>query len=71
LGAQRFSGLAKKRIIPLLTIRGPPPAEKKALPIAKKKMPKEEELDSDEERARENETPEEKMARMIRDYDED
>ncbi|UZJ56096.1 hypothetical protein CBS101457_005416 [Exobasidium rhododendri] len=70
LGAQRVSGLAKRRIAPLLTIRGAPPAPKKALPIPKNKRPKEEELDSDEERARENETPEERMARFIREHEE-
>lgn len=67
----RVPGLIKRKIAPLLTHLGEPPAKRKAIPIPKSRRPKEEEMDSDEERARANETPEERMARYIQEMGEE
>lgn len=71
-GSSRRPGLAvRAKVPPLLAIRNEAPARRAAVPIPKSKRPKEEELDSDEELARANETPQQRMARMIRECDEE
>lgn len=67
----RVPGLIKRKIAPLLTQLNEPPPKRKAIPIPKSKRPKEEEVDSDEERARANETPEQRMARYIQEMGEE
>lgn len=67
----RSPGLLKRKVPPLLATRNAPPPKRAAIPIPKSRQKKEEELDSDEENIRANETPEERMARYIREQDED
>jgi hypothetical protein len=70
-GSHRSPGLAKRKIAPLLAHRGEPPPKRAAIPIPKSRQRNnDEELDSEEEAARANETPEERMARYIREQDE-
>lgn len=71
-GQHRSPGLARRKIAPLLATRNAPPPQRAAIPIPKSRQKnKDEEIDSDEEAIRANETPEERMARYIREQDED
>lgn len=67
----RTSGLAKRKIVSLHANRSEPPAKRAPISIPKSKQSKGADLDSDEERARENETAEQRMRRMIREMDEE